>query len=364
MEQKREIIRLYNSKGLNLETCLEVTKLSKSSYYYKPNNQKGGKKNTTHTLHKGQWVDDQEVVAKIKKLLSKPFIDYGYRKVTTYLKRNGYEIGKKKVFRLMKENKLLRPKKIKAKKFDKNIVKDKPKASRPLEIIEIDIKYIYIDGEKRNAYLMTIFDVFHRQAYEWTLNYSMKTKILIKLILDFIDNHIIPNPLNPNDLGICFRTDNGSQFIAKSYNELMKTFGFKNVYLPPATPQLNGHIESFHSTVGKLVCNAYEFDSLEHAKEIFKQFFKVYNEERFLTCLLDYPPVEFLKLWKKGIIEQKVINNKLNFFFKEEDKNEPLICSSNMSSLFEVNLKNIQDFVNSQCKNNVFLHYNFYHFEK
>jgi putative transposase len=345
MGEKRQVIRAYNNKGLRLIDCLEVAKISKSSYYFKPNYKIGGMKKTKHTMFKGQWIEDRIIVEIIKELLSRPFIDYGYRKVTAYLKREGYQIGKKKVYRLMSENKLLRPKALKIDFFDKTIIKNKPLATRPLEIIEVDIKYIYIDGEARNAYLITIYDVFHRQAYNWSIDYSMKTSVLIRLLLKFIDEHLISKSIEPKDFEISFRTDNGSQFIAKSYRILMKTFGFKNVYIPPATPQLNGHIESFHSTVQRLVCNAYELQTLDHAREVLALFYKTYNEDRFLTCLLDYPPIKFLELWNAGKIGQKEDKRKkMKFFFKEEDDNEKLDSSIVASPSFEVNLNNNQDF--------------------
>jgi putative transposase len=251
--------------------------------------------------------------------------------VTTFLKREGYQIGKKKTYRLMEEQGLLRPKYVLVQSFDKEIIKQKPKATKPLEIIEIDIKYIYIDGECRNGYLITIFDVFHRQAYNWTLNYNMKAKRIIDLLLEFIDQQIINTNIDPSKLGISFRTDNGSQFVSKVYRKLMERFNFRNVYIPPATPQLNGHIESFHSTVQRLVCDSHEFKNLDNAKEIFTDFYNTYNEERFLTCLLDYPPVKFLELWNKGLIGQKEHKKKLIFFFKEEDKKDKTNCFENLA---------------------------------
>ena len=48
----------------------------------------------------------------------------------------------------------------------------------------------------------------------------------------------------------------------------MKKFNFKAVFILPATPQLNEHIESFHSTVQKLVCNKYNFKNLSDAIEV------------------------------------------------------------------------------------------------
>jgi hypothetical protein len=135
------------------------------------------------------------------------------------------------------------------------------------------------------------------------------------------------------------------------YMQIMKAFEIETCYIPPATPQLNGHIESFHSTVERLVCERYEFQNLKDAIEVFTRFYNTYNNERILECLLNKSPKAFLDEWEKGIIEQKEKKNRLIFFFKEEDrkkKNESFDNSINhidtnslsKPSPFEVNLCN------------------------
>lgn len=348
MGQKKEIVRHYVGSGLRLTEALQIAKMSKSTYYYKRNFKAGGRTKTANTYMNGQLRSDDEVVKRIKEILCQDFIDYGYRKVAVQLKREGYKIGKKKVYRLMSENNLLNPVKIKTRVFNKEIIRSKPKANKPLEIIELDIKYIYINGDNRHAYLITLLDVFHRQAYNWTLSYSMSAKVIVDLILKFVDENIIPSGIDPATLELSFRSDNGTQFISKAYRRLMTKFNFTAVYIPPATPQLNGHIESFHSTVQKLVCDKYEFNNLIDAIEVFKRFFDTYNNRRYLTCLLDLPPTVFITMWNKGLIGLKEVKNKYKFFFKEEgDKinnrlylNDVSNIDPNSPSSFEVNLIN------------------------
>jgi transposase InsO family protein len=154
----------------------------------------------------------------------------------------------------MKENQLLQERHKRPSEFDKNIIKSKPRPIRPLEILEIDIKYIFIDGLDKNGYLMTILDTFTRQVYEWSLELTMKTTDIKNLIEKFIDNHLIKFNIKTKNLSISFRTDNGTQFTSKMYQRIRKTFEFTSTYIPSATPKLNGHIESYHSIVEELVC--------------------------------------------------------------------------------------------------------------
>jgi transposase InsO family protein len=322
MEAKKDVVRDYVSQGLRVEDAIGIVGIAKSSYYYKSTSGRKGMQKTTTTVYKNKKVEDKKVAQCITKILSGEFIDYGYRKMTDLLKRKGYAIGKKKVYRLMKESNLLNPKPIKSKSFDKSIITEKPQPVRPLEVIEIDIKYVYIDGDAKNAYLICLFDVFHREVYVWGLFENMKTDNIVNLILNFIDYKLLRKKISIKEISLAFRTDNGSQFTSEKYRSVVDAFSIKKTYIPPATPQLNGHIESFHSTVQKLVCDKYTFTSIEYAREVFERFFVVYNNKRVLSCLLNYSPKQFMSLWNKGKIGIKKEDNNLIFFFKEEDKDK------------------------------------------
>ena len=317
------MIREYVHLGLPLSAALEIGMLTRSSYYYRTTGGKKGMPASTHTLYQGALISNEQVVKRIKEILEPEFIDYGYKRTTSALKAEGYQIGKTKVYRLMKEHELLHPKvkgKHPGRKF---VVYTSPHPSGPFQVIETDIKYVYIPGILRNAYLITMFDTFHRQAYVWGLFSDMKTDKVIRLILEFIDQYLIPNGINPKEVEVIIRTDNGSQFIAESYKKLLKDSGILSNYIPPASPQMNGHIEAFHNTVQKLVCNKYVFTSLTHAKEVFEKFFHTYNHIRIMEAILDQSPVNFLKLWKEGRIEVRKESGKNRFYFKGEGKHTP-----------------------------------------
>jgi transposase InsO family protein len=324
MEERKAVVRNYVSEGLKTSKAIEIADMSRSTYYTKRSFKRKGRTATQNTLFKGAFISNEKVVCRIKEMLVEPYIDYGYKKITICLQREGYKIGRKKVYRLMKESKLLQERVQKKSEFNKNIIKDTPKPTKPLEILELDIKYVYINGLDKNAYLMSILDTFTRQVYEWKLEMTMKTIDIKVLIEKFIDNHLISKNIKTTNMAICFRTDNGSQFTSKMYQRIMETFKFTSTYIPPATPQLNGHIESFHSVLEKEVCGKNKFNSLLDAKEEIKKFMYTYNNKRNLTVLLDMPPILFRYAWEKGEIVQKEKKKKLLFFFKEEDKEKQL----------------------------------------
>jgi putative transposase len=153
--------------GLRKSLVLRVCQISRSSFYYKPRyiRRKVGRACTSVTYKRtGECEPDSTVVEDIKMLLSLEFVDYGYYKVTIYLRdEKSYQINPKKVYRLMKENNLLYVNRGNASRSKRQWVKDLvPDPMAEFTYLEIDIKYVYVQGKRRNAQVLTVLDVFSR----------------------------------------------------------------------------------------------------------------------------------------------------------------------------------------------------------
>lgn len=70
------------------------------------------------------------------------------------------------------------------------------------------------------------------------------------------------------------------RFEAKMVRECLSEMEIQQEFSHVATPQDNGHIESYHYIVKKAVCNVYEFLDLREAIKIILRFVHFYNEER------------------------------------------------------------------------------------
>lgn len=107
---------------------------------------------------------NKEVVERIEKILGEPMVDYGYHKMTDQLGNRGYWINDKKVYRLMAEAGLLLGQRIRRGKGGRRIEHKLVLPERPYEILEMDIKQLYINGIDRNMSLLTILDTFTRST--------------------------------------------------------------------------------------------------------------------------------------------------------------------------------------------------------
>lgn len=290
----------YIAMRYKQSTVLRLLNLNKSTFYYKNRPGERGRKPTSYTMKiDGTKVEDGKVLEEINRLLSREFVWYGYRKITEHLKLGGWMIGKKKVYRIARKNKLLLPiRKIKGEK--KRYVKHKMiKASKPFEKMEIDIKYVHIHGQRRNAYLLTILDLFSRKALGHKLAWSIRHTDVIELMKEVLMGYSPPTPLTE----ITLRSDNGSQFSAGAFREFLKNYKPTTVvheFTHPYTPEENGHIESFHKLIGDELIAHYEFATLEQAQNDVNRYYTFYNNERLHSAIQYKSPEQYLQDYYKN----------------------------------------------------------------
>lgn len=265
--------------------------LAAGSYYYKRSQgRKGNKPSTVTFTNKGVVVPNNYLIEQIEELLREEFVDYGYIKVTWWLRReHDYIINFKKVYRLMKENNLLL-KPIARNKANKKWITDiVPQPKKSFEHLEFDIKYIYIHGARRNALLLSIIDVKSRWLLGWSLKWSIKMEEVIGLFNAVINDYTLPEI-------VTVRSDNGSQFESHLVRKFLADNNIIQEFTRPATPQQNGHIEAYHSILERTLCQRIEFESLNHAYDVFKRFDYFYNQKRIHSGIDYYSPLKFLTL--------------------------------------------------------------------
>ena len=152
--------------------------LSPSIYYYQEKPGKKGCLPSRQTFHeKHGKVGNESVVEQIEKILSEPFQDYwGYHNITAELRELGYLINHKKVYRLMKEEKLVKPSaRLRPEKVARKFVRfRKVVTEKPLECVEMDVKCVWIPERGKQAYLLTLLDVHTRRVLAHEFAWNMK----------------------------------------------------------------------------------------------------------------------------------------------------------------------------------------------
>ena len=306
-----------------LENLLSWVDLSRSSFYYKSSDGKRGAKPSVCTFRQdGTLVDDTKVIDQIKGILSQEFCCYGYHNVTDELREMGYIINHKKVYRLMKEQNLLLGKVISTSGKRQFVKHRKIEATRPMEYLCLDIKYVWVAGESRNYFLLTVLDVFTRIAIEQIFQKSIRKMDVINIFRRINSAFGIK--------GVTVRNDNGSQFIANDVKQFLRTAEANQEFTHIATPEENAYIEAFHSIVQREVIDRFEFQGFYEAKLTLQAHWDWYNNRRRHATLGTVPvkkwngyfggllPFDTIYNLNKETISQYLTNHQTNEY----------ICSS------------------------------------
>ena len=273
-----------------------------SSYYRTPSLGKKGNKPSKYTFHKSKGLVVQNaIVESVKNILSHEFIDCGYRLMTVYLQRDGYKINHKKLYRIMKEEGLLKlENRINRSGSGRKFVKfRKVKTSRPFECLEMDIKMVWIPKAGKNAYLLSIIDVHTRKILKDYFSFSIKQDKVIALLSEVFLEYQYPE-------SVVIRSDNGSQFIAKSVREYLGLIGVQQEFTHIATPEENAHIEAYHGILKKEVFTRVDYRTFGEIEQILKRYVIFYNNTRLHGLLGRITPMEKWNQDKHLILMKKL----------------------------------------------------------
>jgi putative transposase len=259
-----------------------------SSYYRIPSLSKKGNKPSEFTYNESKGLVNQDtVVESIKAILSHEFIDCGYRLMTSYLQRDGYQINHKKLYRIMSGEGLLKlENRINRSGSGRKFVKyRKVNTVKPFECLEMDIKMVWIPNVGKNAYLLSIIDVHTRRILKDYFSFSIKQDKVITFLSDLFLEYQYPE-------SVVIRSDNGSQFIAKSVREYLGLIGVQQEFTHVATPEENAHIEAYHGILKKEVFTRVDYRTFGEIELILKRYVVFYNKIRLHGLLGRITPME------------------------------------------------------------------------
>jgi len=252
-------------------------------------------------------VSNEQVVDQIRGMKRDPQTNYGYRKITYLLMLIGYYINHKKVYRLMKEACLLMQSiKRRGRTFARYRVVN---PQGPLQVLEMDIKMVWISELRRHAYILSILDTFTRAVLHWCVGLQMTQHQVKRAWNAVIADHLQAADLLSQQIHVEVRNDNGPQFAAQLIQSFFAANYLNQVFTHPYTPQENGHIESFHNILSQSL-DRQTFWSLEELEGHLTLFYDTYNNQRLHSSIAYLWPMLFWEMWDKGMINRKVNENK------------------------------------------------------
>ena len=76
------------------------------------------------------------------------------------------------------------------------------------------------------------------------------------------------------------RSDNGSEFVARTLQSWLAQRQVKTLYIEPSSPWQNGHVESFHGSLRDECLDRKLMLSVAEARVVIADYRRHYNEER------------------------------------------------------------------------------------
>jgi putative transposase len=219
---------------------------------------------------------------------------YGSRRMVAELKARGWEVNRKRIQRLMREDNLLcviKRKFVVATTDSRHHLKVYPNRAAQMILTGVDQLWVaditYIRLEEEFVYLAVILDAFSRRVIGWHLDQTME----VSLVLNALRMALKQRSVAP---GLVHHSDRGVQYASHEYTQVLKDNGIEISMSRKANPWDNAACESFMKTLKYEEVYRTEYRNLAHARAAIGTFLeKIYNQKRLHSALSYRSPVEF-----------------------------------------------------------------------
>jgi putative transposase len=213
-------------------------------------------------------------------------VRYGYRRLHILLRREGWRVNHKRVYRLYREEGLgIRVKRRKKLASAPRVLP--PPATRPLERWSLDfLSDSLVDG--RRFRVLTIVDNVSRVSPAIAVGASLTGERVVTLLDRLRSTVGVPQRI---------AIDNGPEFISKALDAWAYQNGVQLEFSRPGKPTDNAFAESFNGRFRDECLNLHWFASLEEVRQTVEEWRIEYNTERPHRALGQQTPAAWEAAW-------------------------------------------------------------------
>ena len=235
----------------------------RSSYHYRPHG------------------DDQADLKKRIREIAETRVRYGYRRIRVLLRREGWQVNPKRIYRLYKEMGLQLRNKTPKRRVKAKLREDRSEATQSNETWAMDFVHDQL-VTGRKIRVLTMIDTFSRFSPATDPRFSYRGEDVVRTLESVCRRYGCPKTI---------RVDQGSEFISRDLDLWACHKGVVLDFSRPGKPTDNAFIESFDGKFRAECLNTHWFMSLDDARSKMEEWRKDYNEVRPHSAIGNKPPV-------------------------------------------------------------------------
>ena len=238
----------------------------------------------TSTYHYKSRRGDQAPLRKRIREIAETRARYGYRRIHVLLRREGWLVNPKRVYRLYRESGLQLRNKTPKRRVKAKLREGRQVATRSNETWAMDFVHDQL-ATGRKLRVLTIVDTFSRYAPAIEPRFSFRGADVVD-VLERVGSEV--------GFPATIRVDQGSEFISRDLDLWAYHRGVVLDFSRPGKPTDNAFIESLNGKFRAECLNAHWFLSLDDARRKMEDWRRDYNEERPHSAIGNKPPIAFM----------------------------------------------------------------------
>lgn len=237
-------------------------------------------------------VKDEQAALRMRiKEIAATRVRYGYLRIHVLLRREGWKVNHKRVYRIYREEGLnLRSKRPK-RRVSAASREGRPEITGLNECWSMDfVSDTLSDGRRFRA--LTIVDNYSRECLGIKVDQSIRGRHVVELLGRICFYRGAPRTI---------RVDNGPEFVSRALDKWAYENEVTLDFSRPGKPKDNAFVESFNGSFRDECLNTNWFQSLSDARFKIESWRKEYNEFRPHSSLGDLTPRDFARKQRRKV---------------------------------------------------------------
>jgi putative transposase len=243
------------------------------------------------TLRYHSRRDPQTALRMRLRELAASRVRFGYRRLTVLLRREGWAVNAKRIYRLYREDGLTVRTKVR-RRIARRQRAPLLRPTRPNERWAMDfVSDRVADG--RWFRVLTVVDQFTRECLLLLADSSLSGQKVAEALSQVVAERGAP---------VAITVDNGTEFASKAMDVWSYQYRVQLDFIRPGRPVDNGYIESFNGRLRDECLNVHVFFTLADVREKLEHWREDYNRVRPHSAIGDHAPSEFADLWRSSAV--------------------------------------------------------------